>query len=110
MVPITYREFWDVPRVFLASYKGQTFLFDCRFDESEEDFKDHYEVHLMQALSPEDLSGDWQHLSERAKRHLGPAPIRNVVFDPTRRKAIDPRILDLLLEEVKGTRSVNALP
>ena len=27
-VPISYRDFWDVPRVFLARHEGRVYLFD----------------------------------------------------------------------------------
>ena len=54
---ITYREFWDVPRIFVIKDRGQNWLFECPFDSATEDFPEHYLVYLMPTRSTEDLVG-----------------------------------------------------
>jgi hypothetical protein len=41
---ISYRDFWDVPRMVLAKRGDETFLFYSRFDEAADSHTDHYEV------------------------------------------------------------------
>jgi hypothetical protein len=94
--PIRYRDFYDVPRIFLAMYRGQMYLFDCPFDEEVEDFPEIYHVYTMPPLPDEELDGSWADLPERALTHLGDIPIASVQFDPSARKSIDASILDEL--------------
>ena len=44
--PIQYREFYNVPRVFLVEREQAVYLFDCKFDESQGEYEDTYEVNL----------------------------------------------------------------
>jgi hypothetical protein len=97
--PITYRDFWDVPRIFLVTHEGRTLLFDCPFDEATEDYPDTYAVYQLPALADGELTGSWDKLSERAERYLGTVPVGEVRFDPTRRQGIDPAVLRELLTE-----------
>jgi hypothetical protein len=101
-VPIRYREFWDVPRVFLVSHRGQLFLFDCPFDEAAEDFPDCYRVYVLPPVAEEDLTGSWDKLSARAISFLGEVPIKQVGFDPSKRQTIDTTLLDELLTRKTG--------
>lgn len=64
--PIRCREFWDVPRIFLVSYGGKCFLFDCAFDETTEDFPDSYQVYQIPEPSEEELAGSWDNLHEKS--------------------------------------------
>src|SRR5207302_1388121 len=91
-----YREFWDVPRMFLVASQGKHFLFDCPFDETTEDFPDAYRVYLMPPSTEEELAGSWDQLSERALQYLGKVLIGKVRFDPSRRREIDTAILEEL--------------
>lgn len=95
---IQYRDFWDVPRIFLTRYAGRTFLFDCPFDEAQEDYPSTYRVYLMPALDETDVEGSWTTLSAKAVRELGEVPLDRVLFDPSRRKDIDAGILDEMLQ------------
>jgi hypothetical protein len=95
--PIRYRELWDVPRMFLATYRGRTVLFDCPFDEATEDYADSYRVYLMPELSEADLAGSWAELPGRAVAFLGEVSLAQVRFDSTRRKEVDASLLDELL-------------
>ena len=83
-----YREFWDVPRMFITELNGRTYLFNCRFDEKLEDFETGYSVFEMPDLSDADLSGSWMPLLARAKCKLGEIQIVDIEFDPTCRNEI----------------------
>jgi hypothetical protein len=93
-VPIQYMGFWDVPLVFLARHQGQTYLFDCPFDEELDDYLDRYRVYLMPSVHENDLPKDWTTLSARATRYLGDVAVKSVRFDPTGRQSIDAAIFD----------------
>ena len=93
-VAIRYRDFWDVPRMFIVRHEEHWFLFDCPFDEGKEDFSDTYRVYLLPQIDEEWLAGFWASLSEKAIRRLKDVPVSQVKWDPTKRKGIDPSILD----------------
>jgi hypothetical protein len=105
MAPITYRDFWDVPRVFIASYRGERVLFDCAFDEAAEDYPGAYRVYLLPGLRDEDLAGSWDKLHAKASRYLGEIPVREVRFDPTRRQAVDADVLEKFLAPPGNARA-----
>ncbi len=96
-LPIRYRDFWDVPRIFLVRLEVQLILFDCRFDDEKEDYPDRYQVYLLPALTDNDLAGSWETLPERASHHVAEVAVSEVRFDPTGRQSIDGSILEKLL-------------
>ena len=93
---IIYREFYDVPRIFVVSFDGKQYLFDCRFDESADDYPDMYQVFVLPNLRDHELNGSWDRLTERAQKHLGQVLVKSVVFDESRRRAIDPSVIEEL--------------
>jgi hypothetical protein len=93
-VAIKYMGFWDVPRIFIARHGGQTFLFDCAFDEGLDDYPDTFKVYLLPDVPDHELPRDWTTLVDRAARYLGEVPVKRVLFDPTKRQSIDSMILD----------------
>jgi hypothetical protein len=95
--PIRYREFWDVPRIFLVPYQGKWFLFDCPFDEAGEDFPDSYRVYVIPEPSEAELAGSWDKLHTKATWYSGDVSIGNVRFDASKRREIDTSILDELM-------------
>ncbi|SRR5260370_3297223 len=97
MTPIKYRGFYDVPLIFITRYRGETYLFDCPFDEEREDDSDSYKVYLLPPLKDEDLPKDWTTLQMRAIRCFGEVPVATVCFDSTRRQSMDPSIIDQLI-------------
>jgi len=94
---IRYRDFYDVPRIFLVSHDGEQYLFDCAFDDELGDYPDIYRVYLMPALTDAQLAGTWDHLPQLAKRFLGEVAVNRVQFDPTKRAAINPTVISELL-------------
>jgi hypothetical protein len=104
-IPIHYRDFWTVPRIFWLIFRDRTFLFDCPFDERVEDFPDHYEVYEMPSLTEEDVKGSWVNLHQRALANYGTVPLKAVRFDETRRQAIDAGVLEGILTRSRAPTS-----
>lgn len=97
-LPITYRGYWDVPRIFLTRHNGLLFLFDCAFSVDLDDYPDDYTAFLLPPdIHEENLPSDWTTLAGMATRRLGSVPVKDVRFDPTRRKQVDASVLDALL-------------
>lgn len=94
--PIRYREFWDVPRIFLVCHQDKWFLFDCPFDEASEDFPDFYRVYIIPEPGEEELAGSWDKLHGKALHYVGEVSIPRVRFDSSKRREIDTSILDEL--------------
>lgn len=94
---IQYRDFYDVPRIFITNYQGQLYLFDCPFDDELDDYQDSYRVYHLPALTEAELEGSWKHLPERASRLLGIIPVTEVQFDPTKRARVNTASLSKLL-------------
>jgi hypothetical protein len=95
--PIKYRDFFDVPRIFLARHRGRWVLFDCEFDQEADDYSPNYHVYLLPELPVEDLRGDWTHLAKRATRWLGRVEVGKVEFDRTLRERVNLDVVEGLL-------------
>ena len=91
--PIAYADFWDVPRVFVVLDPDRPLLFDARFDDVLDEYRDEYEVYLLPELPTEEMKGKWMSLRESSTCRLGCVPVSRSYFDGTLRKKID---LDLL--------------
>ena len=94
---IRYRDFYDLPRIFVTNYQGQLYLFDCPFDDELDDYPNSYRVYQLPALTEAELEGSWEHLPERASRWLGAISVTEVQFDPTKRARINTAVLSKLL-------------
>ncbi len=95
-IPIRYREFYDLPRSFLAERAGAAYFFDCPFDERIDDYPDHYRVYRLASRPAATTdSGSWAALASGAS-FIGEVPLAAIRFDPTRRAAIDDTIFGLL--------------
>lgn len=88
-----YRDFWDFPKIFLVSFNGSLFLFDCKFSNDTEDFENKYQVFIMPELSENEINGSWYGLSDKSVKYLGEVPINQVQFDETRKKFINGEII-----------------
>jgi hypothetical protein len=93
---IQYRDFYDVPRMFVVVHDGSQYLFEGSFDDQLDDYPDEYRVFLLPNLTQDQLSGSWTDLTQRASRLVGKIPTRDVTFDRTKRQAIDASIFDRL--------------
>ena len=95
-VPIRYRDFFDVPRIFIATYEGTRYLFDCPFDDELDEYLDCYRVYVLPETLEDELKGSWERLPEHAERLLGTVPVAEVQFDPTKRQYINPSVIEPL--------------
>ena len=92
--PINYREFYDIPRIFLTQTEKGLLLFDCEFDPEKDDYRATYKVYLMPgSIDDTAWKGSWEQLPERATKFLGDIPTTDVEFDPTLRRQINAEIL-----------------
>ncbi len=98
-VSIRYRDFYDLPRIFIASYEGRQYLFDCPFDDELDDYPASYRVYQLPGLTEEELQGSWKHLPERALAFLGMVPVSAVQFDPAKRERVNTAIFSDLLRQ-----------
>lgn len=94
---IQYRDFYDVPRIFVTNHQGQLYLFDCPFDDALDDYPDSYRVYQLPALTEAELAGSWENLPSRALRVLGTVAVTDVQFDPTKRAYVNTTSLSQLL-------------
>lgn len=93
---IQYRDFYDIPRAFVAEREGHQYLFDCRFDERIDDYPNSYRVYRLAPILPEALtSASWEPLEADAT-FLGDIPIDVVLFDPSKRKAVDDSVFQFI--------------
>jgi hypothetical protein len=95
---IHYRDFYDLPRIFLTTYQGRQYLFDCPFDDELDDYPDGYRVYELPPLSDAELQGSWEQLPHLATDFLGVVPVTSVQFDPTKRASINTAIFAELPE------------
>lgn len=98
-VNIRYRDFYDFPRIFIVSYEGRQYLFDCPFDDKLDDYPNHYRVYQLPTLPETELAGSWEHLPERATEFLGTVPLTAVQFDATKRASINTAVFSLLARQ-----------
>ena len=75
-------------------FNGKAYLFDCPFNEHEDEYDTDYSVFLMPPLDKADLSGDWRKLPSMAVRQLGKVPVSDVQFDASKRTGVNTGILD----------------
>lgn len=95
---IRYRDFYDLPRIFITIHQGRQYLFDCPFDDELDEYADSYRVYELPALPDAELQGSWEHLPDSAIGFLGLIPVASVRFDPTRRACIDATVFRELPE------------
>lgn len=87
--PIKYREFYDIPRIFLTEIGDRTFLFDCSFNDKMDEYEGTFRVYSMPELDEKELGGSWQDLRTKATRFLGEIPASEIEFDPTFRQQVN---------------------
>lgn len=85
---VEYRDFYDIPRMFVVEEANSLFLFDCPLEEHLDDYAKNYTVYEMGGLSRDSLPTDWTLLSGKASRCLGTVPVTRVKFDATKRKRV----------------------
>ena len=86
-IPITYRDFHDIPRAFVAEFEGRAYLFDCPFDEELDDYPHSYTVYRFEAGDRPWERQSWEALRDVATA-IGSVAVSSVEFDETRRRAV----------------------
>lgn len=95
-VPITYREFYDVPRAVVVRVDGQLVFLDCPIDFGTEEYPDVYDVYRLADELEETLdSVSWTDLCHLGK-WIGTIPVDEISFDVSKRKAVDPSFFERL--------------
>ena len=97
-LPIKYRDFYDVPRMFVVEHDKSTYLFDCTLDAATDEYSLHYVVYELPVSAREvvDCDGDWRSLSQSGSR-VAMVNLQDLEFDPTRRKFVSAGVFDLWL-------------
>jgi hypothetical protein len=100
MVPFRYVEFYDVPRAIVLRYKEKLLLLDSPFDDKLDAYPDNYSVYeLPESVELSLAKGSWLFLENTRLACLGQIPVKTVRFDSTKRKALDPSVLDKIFSE-----------
>lgn len=102
MLPIRYREFWDIPRSFIVLFNGSQYLFDCLFDDEQSEYPDTYRVYRLPCLSETALQGSWAHLPDIAVAFAGEIPVSSVKFDPSLRASIESDVFSQIFSRVES--------
>jgi hypothetical protein len=91
---IQYRDFYDVPRLFVVRHKNRLILFECPFDDATEDYDLVYNIYDLVSNDERVVhESDWRPLLSQDKRLLGSVPINDVQFDSTQRRSINSDVL-----------------
>jgi hypothetical protein len=99
-VPISYADFYDVPRAWLMNWEGQTLFFDCPFDEALDDYPAEYAVYrLFHQVAQESTMLDWKSMRLRGVE-VGAVKVASVRFDQTRRRAVLVSSVETLLKSL----------
>ena len=94
-LPIRYRDFYDVPRLFIVWRGPDAYLFDSPFDSEIDEYSSSYSVYLLasELASRVDTISDWGELFAHTKA-VGALPVSAVTFDQSKRQYIDATAFD----------------
>jgi len=101
-IPITYGEFYDVPRMIRFQYGGQWYFMRSRFDEEKDEYSDFYEVYLLPFQSEDEFKSNpnyWAELNNAIR--LGRIQIAEVGLDATQRRTIDADLIERWLRRTE---------
>jgi hypothetical protein len=95
-LPITYRDFYDVPRAVVVEYHGRLFFFDCPFCHDLDDFPEQFDVYELPHEVEDVLATvNWNDLAATGK-FVGRIPVKSVEFDASKRQSVKSAVLDRL--------------
>jgi hypothetical protein len=100
MVPFKYFDFWDVPRWIMLTYMGHLFWLASYFDDDRDDYDENYSIELLPNWVEQEIesSRSVNVLADaEGRRLLGKVPVKDIIFDSTKRKTLDPTFLDKYL-------------
>ena len=94
MVPFKYINFWDVPRLIILKYRDKLFLLGSYFDDALDEYDDHYTIESIPFYVEQGIMESWSVLEKIERHPVGKILVKDVVFDETRRKFLDPVFLN----------------
>ena len=98
MRAIAYRDFYDVPRIFVVRRDGEVLIFDGLFDDGLDDYPDVYAVRRAAGAGAKLASVLAAACANRAiGESIGSIPVIDVEFDPTKRRSITEETLDRIV-------------
>ena len=106
MIPISYGEFYDFPRMIQFQIDQDCYFLRSYFDEIKVDYAELYDVYLLSFQSGDAFKQNpyfWVELNEAV--HLGQIPVKELGLDETRRKSIDGSHIKHWLSIHKGLAS-----
>jgi len=108
MTPFAYREFYDVPRAIILTYRGRSLFLTSTFEEERDDYSLAYEVYeiptdvariaTLESREFHPTPSSWIGI-EKSGTLLGSVPVAAVNFDRTLRAGLDASVLDAIVEE-----------
>jgi len=102
---IKYGEFYDIPRVFVVNYEGETYFFDCPFKDELDDYPDFFTVYRVPEEEIDKVETiSWSDISTFA-RPIGIVKVKDVQFDETKRKFIADRVFEMVANKNNGPES-----
>ena len=103
-LPIKYFEFYDVPRLFWVEWCGSIVIFDCPFSDKLDEYCSCYSIYRVWDGKLFENQPDWA-LLLGTEKPCTTIPVSSVVFDGSRRLAID----DTVLYEVFDCRDLKVV-
>jgi len=94
--PITYFEFYDVPRLFVVEWQERFIVFDCPFDEDLDDYPAQYTVYSALKRPQVRIDRAWIRDLPIRNRPDGQVPVGSIIFDESRRKTMRDDVLWML--------------
>ncbi len=98
MVKFRYCDFYDVPRCIVLRYRGKLLLLQSVFDDELDDYPDRYSVYELPDNDGKSLPQlSLEFLTTTPSTSIGEVRVAAVKFDSSKRKELDPSVLDALL-------------
>ena len=99
---VDYREFYDVPRMFVVERSGSLLLFDCPFDADLDAYPPQYSIYRLPHSLRHAFPDDWTQLPSRATTCLGTIRLSEIEFDASKRAGVVIKGIDALLLDDEG--------
>jgi hypothetical protein len=99
MTPFHYVEFYDVPRTIILLLRGNWVLLRSAFNEALDNYEGEYSVfRLPPSFQPPRAGSKWEFRESELVR-VGSIPVRDVQFDPSRRRMLNAKALDEMISD-----------
>jgi hypothetical protein len=86
---ISYRDFYDVPRLILASDQGSNFwVLDSCFDDTIDEYPDSYRVYFLGCDAQQAKTTFEAHAKGDKEELSGLVPLAQLQFDATKRRQL----------------------